>query len=106
VIIEFMCTGTRRLRETLSDRTVVLHRLRQALDLAALVVALYAIGLFMPEEFDSQYFFGKGVFPSFWILWTKSVVGWLTLPAFFALTVMGISLRVPCYGSRGAMKIC
>jgi hypothetical protein len=84
-------------RDLFSDQARLKRWLMQGGLLVVVFGCLYVVGSFMPEGFDWKYVFSQGVFPYFWMPWTKPLVGWLTLPAVFALSVIGMGLRAYRY---------
>lgn len=73
-------------------KDMVLSRLRQAALLAALYLALYAIGTRLPPGFDWNILLRQGV-PAFWMPWTEPILAVLSLPSLFALTLIGVGVR-------------
>lgn len=65
---------------------------RQAAMLAVLFLALYAVGTRLPPGFDWTILHTQGV-PQFWMPWTGPLLAVLSLPALFALTVIGVGVR-------------
>ena len=55
---------------------------------------LYIAGMYFPEGFDWQHFFGQGRYPKFWMPWTKAIVDFLDYPSIFAITLLSLGLRV------------
>lgn len=93
----FFLNPAQRLRALLSDRARRVLWLKQGSVLVVLFFTLYILGYFLPIGWDWEHFFGIGVLPSFWMPWTQPLVGWLNLPAVFALSVMGLGLRAYRY---------
>jgi hypothetical protein len=68
-------------------------KVRSLLPWAALFLALYVIGHFLPEGFNWRLDFSQGNFPPWWVPWAKPLIALLNLPAVFALTMVGLAAR-------------
>jgi hypothetical protein len=67
--------------------------LAKAATLGLAFVLLYAVGTCLPPGYDWRLYWSHGLFPPWFVPWTKPIVGILNLPAIFALTIIGIALR-------------
>lgn len=66
--------------------------LRQAAMVAALYLVLYALGTLLRPGFDWNIISTQGP-PDFWMPWTAWILAVISMPAQFALTVLGIGVR-------------
>lgn len=74
-----------------------LHSLRKFGLLSLAFLCLYGMGTFITPGFDWLHFFSKGIYPSFWMPWTKPIVSLFNYPAVFALTILSIGVRAFSY---------
>jgi len=82
-----------QIRQKSPTRQEVVQKIRSGAILLILFILLYLIGIFVPEGFDWHHFYSQGRFPSFWMPWSKPIVGLMDMPSVFALTVLTIGIR-------------
>lgn len=58
-----------------------------------LFLFLYVIGLFVPEGYDWEHYFSKGIVHPIWPPWTLSIVRLLNMPLITAITLFSIIAR-------------
>lgn len=85
------------------ERDEAVTMLRMSGLLAAFYLFLYGIGQFIPLGFDWKCCFSTGQIPSLHVPWVLPLVRVLNPASIFALTVMGLTLRVRKY--RGSIWI-
>ncbi|MCC6148134.1 MAG: hypothetical protein IT308_11270 [Anaerolineaceae bacterium] len=70
---------------------------KEILTLIFLGLLLFIVGYFLPIGFDWERQYSKGIYPGFWMPWTKPLVSLLNQPAVFAITVLAIGVRAYRY---------
>ncbi|NPV78292.1 MAG: hypothetical protein HPY59_18200 [Anaerolineae bacterium] len=70
---------------------------KEILVLVFFALVLFAAGYFLPTGFDWERQYSKGIFPGFWMPWTRPLVSLLNLPAVFAITILAIGVRAYRY---------
>jgi hypothetical protein len=93
MIVDRLRNSLQSLRQSLLDPQNQRQWIRAGGLGVVLFVCCYLIGLFIPEGFDWKHFFSMHQFPGFWMPWSKLLVGWMSYPTVFALSMIGLGWR-------------